>query len=164
MNDGIERAGGAHDESDLRPGPLAWLVIGLGWLVLGVATLGVLRDERLGGSWSWATWVLGAALVHDLVVLPVVLGLGWTLTRLVPATWRTPLRSALIVAGIVTLSVWPIARRWGARADNPSILPLPVARNLAILVTVLVVVAIGVGAWSTWRTRASHRPVEKEPS
>lgn len=133
------------DTADLRPGPVAWLVIALGWSVMVVAVLGAWGDDALRGIGSWVRWIVGAALVHDLLLLPVVLIAGWVLTRLVPRPWRVPLRTALLVGGITALAVWPTARRWGARDDNPSILPLPVARNLAILVAVLLVAALLAG-------------------
>ena len=139
---------------DERPGPFAWAVIVLGWAVMAVAVAGAIGDERLRGLGSWATWIVGAALVHDLVVLPVVLAVGWLLTRWVPTPWRVPMRTALVVSAVLTATVWPIARRWGARADNPSIVPLPVARNLSWIVVALFVTAIGVGAMSAARARA----------
>ncbi len=154
----------APGEGDLRPGPLAWATIALGWAVMGVALLGAAGDDRLGGLGSWGRWLVGAAVVHDLIVLPAVLGAGWLLTRLVPTPWRVPVRTALVVALVVTVSVWPIARRWGARADNPSILPLPVGRNLAIMVVVLLVSAIGVGAVGAWRGRSAEPEQREERS
>lgn len=159
---------GHHDEgplgSDVRPGLFAWTVIVMGWAVMGVATVGAFTDVRLGGVGAWTTWVLGAALVHDLVLLPVVLASGWLVCRLLPVPWRVPMRTALVVSGIVVLSVWPIARRWGARADNPSILPLPVQRNLLVLVATLVVVGVGVGAVSAWRARGPEQTRSEDPS
>jgi hypothetical protein len=91
---GADSSGSRQDEGDLRPGVLGWTVIALGWILMAVAVVGVFGDVRLGGIGSWVTWVLGAALVHDLLVLPVVVGLGWLLTRLVPVPWRVPLRTA----------------------------------------------------------------------
>lgn len=146
-----------------RPGPFAWTVIVAGWIVMAVAVRGAVRDDRLGGIETWAPWIVGAALVHDLVVLPLVVAVGWVLARLVPLPWRVPLRTALVVAAVVSLAVWPIAQRWGARADNPSILPLPVARNLAVLCAALVLAALGVGAVRAWRDRRAtpHRTEER---
>lgn len=135
----------ASAAADLRPGPFAWAVIALGWVVMVVAVAGAWGDDALRGIGSWVRWIIGAALVHDLLLLPVVLAAGWLLTRVVPRPWRVPLRTALLVGGITALAVWPTARRWGARDDNPSILPLPVARNLAILVVVLLVIALVAG-------------------
>jgi multisubunit Na+/H+ antiporter MnhC subunit len=139
---------------DERPGPFAWMAIVVGWAVMAVAVAGAIGDERLQGLGSWATWIVGAALVHDLVVLPAVLAVGWLLTRWVPTPWRVPMRTALVVAAVLTATVWPIARRWGARADNPSIVPLPVARNLTWIVVALFVTALGLGAVSAARSRA----------
>ena len=133
----------AHDE---RPGVLAWTVIVAGWGVMVVAVVGAIGDEALRAPASWVRWLLGVALVHDLVVIPVVVAVGWLVARWVPAPWRVPLRTGLIVGAVVTLAVWPIARRWGARADNPSILPLPVGRNLAIMWVLLAVVVLAAGA------------------
>ena len=164
MSAGADSPGSRQDEGDLRPGVLGWTVIALGWILMAVAVVGVLGDVRLGGIGSWVTWVLGAALVHDLLVLPVVVGLGWLLTRLVPVPWRVPLRTAVVVAAIVSLTVWPIARRWGARADNPSIVPLPVARNLLVLVAVGMIVAVGVGAVAAWRSRTPEHSPPEDPS
>ena len=151
-------------DADLRPGPLAWIVIVAGWVVMGIAVLGAFGDVRLGGVGSWVVWLVGSAVVHDLLVLPIVLGVGWVLTRLVPTPWRVPLRTALVVAAIITLTVWPIARRWGARPDNPSILPLPVGRNLAVLVVALMVTPIGVGAVAAWRGRSAGPEQQEDPS
>lgn len=153
----------AQDPSEPRPGPLAWTMIAAGWALVVVAVLGAFVDDHLGGRGSWVVWVVGGALVHDLVVLPLVVGAGWLLTRWVPPPWRGPLRTAAVVAAVVSLTVWPIARRWGARADNPSILPLPVGRNLALLVAAILVVAIGVGAASAWRHKTPTDSKESSP-
>ena len=161
MSDDRTAPASGPDRDEPRPGWLAWAVIASGWVVMGIAVVGAVGDVRIGDLGSWATWVLGAALVHDALLLPVVTALGWLLTRWVPVPYRVPLRTALVVSGIVALTVWPIARRWGARADNPSLLPLPVQRNLAIIVAVLIAVAIAVGAVSAWRARtAASSPPE----
>ncbi len=111
-------------EVEDRPGPLGWGVIAVGWVVIAVALVAGFTDDRLGGPGSWVIWLLGAAVVHDAILLPAVVLVGVVLARVVPPTWRPAVRAALVVGGIVALTVWPIARRWGARADNPSILPV----------------------------------------
>lgn len=142
-----------------RPGPLGWLVIVLGWALMVGAVVGALGDDRLRGAGSWVTWLLGTAVVHDLVVLPLVVATGWALSRFVPLAWRTPVRTAAVVGAIITATVWPIARRWGARDDNPSILPLPVARNLLVLLVLLAVAAVAAGAVTHLRQRSSTEAV-----
>ena len=135
------------------PGALAWLLIAAGWAVMAVAVFGLFRDPELGSSTSWVTWILGAAILHDAVVLPIVVGMGWMLGRVLPPAWRTPVRAALVVGAIVSLAVFPIAFRYGARPDNPSILPLDVGRNLLVLLAVLALAAVVAGSVNTVRAR-----------
>jgi hypothetical protein len=149
---------------DERLGPIAWVAVAGGWAVMVIAVLGAFGDEALRGSASWARWLVGVAVVHDALVLPVVLGIGWLLGRWLPSTFRVPVRTALVVGAVVTLAVWPIARRWGARADNPSILPLPVAENLRIMWLVLAVGAFGVGVVTTVRHRRRAPLPQEEPT
>ncbi len=152
-----------HD-TDLRPGRFAWGVIVVGWALVAVALVGVFDELRGAESGSWARWVLGAALVHDLIVLPLVLVVGWALSRLTPLPWRVPLRTALVMAAVVSLTVFPVTRRWGARSDNPSILPLPAAQNLALVVAALLTCALVAGAVTTWRGAPQQpgRPIDEE--
>ncbi len=139
-----------------RPGPVAWVVIAAGWVVMGVAVVGMYRDPLLGSPGSWATWVVGAAVVHDAVVLPIVVGVGWIVGRVLPSAWRTPWRVVLVVGAVISLVTYPIARRWGARADNPSILPLDVARHLLVLLGILAVAAVVAGILNSIRIHRQH--------
>jgi len=132
--------------SDARPGPLAWVVIVAGWSLMGWVLAGVLREADRTHPGSWVTWVVGAALVHDLVVLPVVLLVGFGFSAAVTSTTRGPLRAAVTVVVIVGLVSWPTVARFGARSDNPSILPIPAGRNLAILSGAMIVAAFVI-AW-----------------
>lgn len=149
---------------DERLGPLAWVAVAVGWVVMVVAVLGAFGDEALRGSASWVRWLVGAAVVHDAFVLPAVLGVGWLLGRWLPVAFRVPVRTALVVGAVVTVAVWPIARRWGARADNPSIVPLPVDRNLRIMWLVLASAAFGVGVLTTVRHRRRAPLPREEPT
>jgi hypothetical protein len=152
-----------RDALDERPGPIAWVVIAAGWVVIGVVVAGVLRESDRTHPGSWATWVLGAALVHDLVVLPLVLLTGLALGQLLRPSWRAPIRAALTVAVVLALVSWPTVRRFGARRDNSSILPLDAGRNLVVLVGILAVVALVAGGVRTARRRraASAATVER---
>ena len=129
-----------------RPGPFAWFVIAIGWVVIGVVIAGVLRESERTHPGSWATWVLGAALVHDLIVLPLVLLVGLGLGQLLRPAWRGPIRAVITVVAVVAVVTWPTVRRFGARSDNPSLLPLDAGRNLAVLALGLAVVALAVAA------------------
>jgi hypothetical protein len=120
---------------------------------MAVAVFGMYRDPQLGSPRSWTMWVVGAAVLHDAVLLPVVVGAGWVLGRVLPAAWRTPWRIALVVGAVISLAVFPIARRWGARDDNPSILPLDVGRHLLVLLALLAATALVASLVNTVRIR-----------
>ncbi|RFS83866.1 hypothetical protein D0T12_16780 [Actinomadura spongiicola] len=86
---------------------------------------------------AWAVWFAGAAVLHDAVLVPVVLVVGAATGRL-PGPWRRATRTALVVGGAVTVVAAPLVLGYGRRADEPSRLPLPYDRNLAVVLAVVV--------------------------
>ena len=61
-------------------------------------------------------------MLHDFVLVPLTLLLGLALIRLLPANLRAPVAGGLVVLGSVTLLAVPVLGRFGARADNPTLL------------------------------------------
>ena len=64
------------EREPLRPGPVAWLFIALGFGVMGTALLGVFREADQADPGNWIPWLVGAAIIHDAIVLPLVLLVG----------------------------------------------------------------------------------------
>ncbi|WP_396454692.1 hypothetical protein [Actinomadura sp.] len=93
----------------------------------------------------WAAWFAGAAVLHDGVLVPAVLAAGLATGRL-PAAYRRIARAALIVAGCVTAVALPLVLGYGRRADEPSRLPLPYGRNLAIVLAAVTAAAAAAAA------------------
>nr|WP_093879062.1 hypothetical protein [Streptomyces sp. TLI_105] len=124
-------------------GALGVALVGLGaWLV-------VAEPDPLGVL----VWLAGALVLHDGILAPLVLAVG---LLLVGRRRRGLLRGALLVAGSVVLVTLPLLVRPGA-PPNPSALPLPYGRNLAIvLVAVTVVTGVRV-AVQRWRERRQAR-------
>ncbi|MEU4078010.1 hypothetical protein DEJ45_04895 [Streptomyces venezuelae] len=108
----------------------------LGGLGLGLIGLGgwlVAAEPDPAGVLLWLT---GAVVLHDGVLAPLVLAVGLLIAaRPARGLWR----GALIVAGSVTLVTLPLLVRPG-EPPNPSALPLPYGRNLAIVLGVVGVV------------------------
>ena len=85
---------------------------------------------------DFAAWLVGADLVHDLVLAPLVVLLGWTAARLVPARARPPLTIALVLTGTILLVGWlPLVG--SATVDNATIQPRDYRREI---VTVLIAI------------------------
>ncbi|WP_329124392.1 hypothetical protein [Streptomyces sp. NBC_01353] len=108
---------------------------------LGVAlmALGAVLVVRTGTAWDVAVWLVGAIVLHDGVIAPLVLAVG-LLIAAAPA--RGAVRGGLIVAGCLTLVALPLMVRPGA-PPNPTALPLDYVRNWLVLMGV---VAVGAGA------------------
>jgi hypothetical protein len=69
-----------------------------------------------------AVWLASGVVLHDFVLAPLVLALVYGGARVAPPAARAPAAAALVVLGSVTLLAVPVLGRFGARADNPTLL------------------------------------------
>lgn len=98
------------------------LVIGLPIIAYGIR--GVLVDSVRTHPFELARWVVGIALVHDLVLVPIVLVLGAVVRKMVrDDRARRAIRAGFIMSASLTLVAWPLIRGYGRRASVPSLLP-----------------------------------------
>jgi hypothetical protein len=117
-----------------RPaGPRFWISAAVGWAVIGWGVVGIFRHSLDTRPANLAKFVVGGALLHDLLVAPVVIVAGVLVARAVPARARGPVQAALAVSGIVALFSWPLVRAYGLAANNPTSLPHNYGRNLVIV-------------------------------
>jgi hypothetical protein len=127
---------------DGRPrGRLAWAGVAAGWAVMVVGVVGLLADGDRTRPANAARFVLGAALVHDLLLAPLVVAIGLAVNRLAPRRWRPVAQGALIVSGVAVLFSWPFVRGYGRVSANPSILPGDYGAGLATVLAAVWVVA-----------------------
>lgn len=120
------------------------LRIGLG--AVGVALLGygavrIFTDAKDTKPFALAKWLVGSLLVHDLLIAPAVIGIGWVLGRVVPARARAYLQAALICGGLVSaVGVLMIWRQGKYGATSLALLQQNYRANLLLL---LVIIALG---------------------
>lgn len=129
MNDAMDRA------QQRRHGRWFWIGATAGWAIIAYGVRGVLEHHIDTRPAELARFVVGAALVHDLVVVPLVLVVGAVAGRAVRGRWRAPVQAGLIVSGVVVLFSYPLVRGYGRVHNNPSSLP----RDYAIGVVVVLV-------------------------
>jgi hypothetical protein len=131
-------------------------------LILGVTAgaYGALRLSDLGWDNTRATlvWLLGGVVLHDGVIAPLTIGAAAVALRFLPRDRLAPFAVGLVVLAPVTLLAVPVLGRFGARADNPTLLDRPYWLGWSLLVT-LVVAAILVGRYAGRRRRAAGRAV-----
>jgi hypothetical protein len=156
---GAQGSAGPEPHDDLsdgldRYGTRFWVTAALGWLVIAVGVRGAILHHVDTRPRDLATFVVGGALLHDLVFAPLVVGAGVLLGRLVPGRWRAPAQTALIVGGVLVLFAYPLVRGFGRAARNPTSLPRDYGTDLVVVVA-LVWLTVAVGAL-TLRWRASR--------
>ena len=119
---------------------------------IGLAALGIAALDYGGGRLLTeiprhslvllAGWLIAAVLIHDGLVSPVVLGVGWTLRRLVPDRGRRYLQAALIVSALVTIVAVPMMYRANRQPPSKAILRQDFGANLALLLAIIAVVTL----------------------
>jgi len=116
--------------------PLARLIaggVGLGFI--GIGLRGIVVHAGDTHPRQWLEWLVGAALVHDVLFAPLVAVAGFVVLRVVPRRARAAAQTGLVISGAV-LAVGLVALTSPGRrhySDNSSLLPLPYGRNLAIV-------------------------------
>jgi hypothetical protein len=124
--------------------------LALGAPIMAYAVHGTLIDEHLTHPFELARWIVGLAVVHDLVLVPIVLAIGLGLRRVVPPRARAPMRTALLTTAVLSAVAWPFVRGYGRSSSVPSLLP----RNYgAGLLVALAVVWLATGLWCLLRAR-----------
>jgi len=128
-----------------RAGPLFWVSAAAGWAVIvGVGLRGLFAHSIDTRPANLARFVVGGALLHDLIVAPVVIVLGVGLTRVVPARARAAVQAALVASVVLALFSYPMVRPYGLATNNPTSLPHNYARNLLIVLAAVWVAAAAV--------------------
>jgi hypothetical protein len=116
-------------------------LIVLGTLIMGYAVTGALTDPDVK-PFGVALFLAAGVVAHDGVLLPLMLGAGAVLDRVVPADAHSAVRAAAVSSVAVTLIGLPLAFGFGRLADNPSVLPRPYGKGLLAVLVVIWVVAL----------------------
>lgn len=136
---------------------VAGLVVGTAFMAVGVAM--ALGEWNRVQPAELARFTIGAALVHDLVVVPVVLVVTAGLARSARRWPRAATASGLALAAmaVVAAATLPTWAAYGRRPDNPSLLPLDYTRGLVAVAAVVAMVAVAAGlVWSRRGGRADR--------
>ncbi|MGQ0826321.1 MAG: hypothetical protein ACT4OX_15035 [Actinomycetota bacterium] len=137
-----------------------WIFAVLGAAVMAYGVWGALDESAATHPRSLATWIVGADLLHDFLIAPLVATVGAAIARVVREPWRTPVRAGVIVTAVVVVVGFPA---WGGYGrdrvpDNTSVAPLDY--TTAIL-TVLSGVWLGAALWALARARAARHANER---
>jgi hypothetical protein len=122
-------------------GPLVGAVAGVPVMAYGV--WGLLHDGQRTRPADAVRWIVGSVVVHDLIALPLLLGVSLALVRPLPSWTRATVRTGLAVSAVLAAVAWPEIAGYGEDPTNPSLLPRDeTAGLLAYLAAVWVVVGL----------------------
>jgi hypothetical protein len=125
-----------------------WGAAAIGWVIILLGVRGVFHDSSATRPGDLAGWFAGLLVVHDVVLVPVAFGVAWLVGRVLPDRAVVPARLGLAASAVVVAVAFPLVRGYGERDANPSLLPLPYGRNLAIALVLVWVVVVGATAIS----------------
>lgn len=124
----------------------------------------VLSRQDLGQIVEVVIWLAAAVVIHDGILAPVVVGLGWAGGRLLPRPVARGAVTVLVLLGPVLLVAIPVLGRFGAIADNPTLLDRDYTRGLLVFAALCVCagVAVGLGELRSRQRAAQVREPDKE--
>jgi hypothetical protein len=139
----------ASSGSPERPSATFWVGLAAGWVAITIGLFGIIDHRSSANPVGVFRLLLGLNVVNDAVVVPVIVTAAFLLRRWAPRWLLAPAQVWLIIAGVVSLYAYPLVRRFGARADNTSQLPLDYAHNLVVVLgwVTLLCAALAIGSW-----------------
>jgi hypothetical protein len=133
-----------------------WPAVVVGWSVMAVGAIGVAGEGRDVPPFAFARWIVGIALVHDLVLVPICLAVGVLLQRALRSPWRGIAGTTLLVAAVTVLFAWPYVMGWGRLRSNPSIHPREYGRGLTQLLATIALGAVVAAGVTVVRRARDH--------
>lgn len=145
------------------------LVGAAGMAFMGIGAWLLVTGGRTTDPVSVLTFVALPVVIHDAVLAPALILLGWLVLRYVPRPARAPLQVATLILASLILVALPLVlvQVTGRRpADNPSVDPLDYRGNVIVLVVlVMAVAAAGAAVRAVQALRATKaRPPSDQQS
>lgn len=113
----------------------AWrIVLAIAGVSLGLFGVARLLSQIPGHSLiRLAIWLIAALIIHDAIVAPSVVAVGWSLRRAVPDRGRRYLQAALIMGAVITVVAVPMIYLRNSQPPSKAILLQNYGANLALL-------------------------------
>lgn len=101
-----------------------------------------------------AVWLVAALIIHDGLLSPAVVSVGWLLRRFAPDRGRRYLQVALIMSGLVTVVAVPMTYLRGSQPAVKALLLQDYGANTTLLLGIIAVVSLALYAVRVARDRA----------
>jgi hypothetical protein len=136
--------------SRIALGTIGALIMAYGaWRLLGTA--GLTRPRTVG------EWLIAALILHDGVLVPVTMTLGFVLNATLGPRARRYVAGALVAAALVTVVALPLIYRRGTVPPSTTLETQNYGSHLALIVALIAVVSAGSYAVRALRDRRVDR-------
>lgn len=140
----------------------AWrIILAIAGILLGL--FGAYRfftEIPLPNLIALAVWMVAALLIHDGVLSPLVVGIGYLLRRFVPDRGRRYLQAALIMIGVVTVIAVPMIYLRGSQPAVKALLLQNYGANLTVIIAIIAAMTLTLYAVRVARDRGPVTPPE----
>jgi len=138
------------------PSPYRWAWYLPGLVAVGWGVYGLLPSVQ---PLQWGLFVVLGIAAHDLLLAPIAVGVGWLLSRIVPAVLRAPLQVGLIGTGVAFVASLAYVLGRGTSEDVPSAVPFNYAGRVGMALALLWVAMAG---WPAFRWAAGANADQPE--
>ena len=107
---------------------------GVALLLFGAVRLVLDMPGKLLGL---GLWMVGVIAIHDGVLSPLVVAVGWILARTVPPRARRYVQSALVAGGLITIVAVPLIYRRGTQPPSKALLLQDYGSHLLLLLGIV---------------------------
>jgi hypothetical protein len=140
----------------------------VGIVLIGYGALRLAQAQPTSHLLAIAKWLIGALIVHDAILSPIVIAIGWLLTRYVPKRIRGFVQAGVVAAALVaSVGVFLIWRQGKYGAKSLALLQQHYLPNLLILFGGIAVVTVAAYVTSTAvnsRNARSNRTKARPPA
>lgn len=136
-------------------------VAGLGLLLFGAFRL--ITEVPFRNLVFVALWLVAALVIHDGILSPLVVSVGWLLRRHVPDRARRFLQVALIISGLVTVIAVPMIFLRGSQPAVKAILLRNYGANLTLIIGLVAVASLVLYAVQVARDRTAVSSRRRRP-
>ncbi len=134
---------------------IAFVVAGLG--LLGFGAFRLLTEMSRGTLIALVIWLLAALIIHDVLLAPAVVGVGWLLRRFVPDRARRYLQIGLVTSAMVTVVALPMIYLRGSQPVVKAMLLRDYGANLGLLIGLIALGCLILYAVRVRRDRAREQ-------
>jgi hypothetical protein len=135
----------------------AWrMTLAIGGIALGAFGIFRLATEiPLHNLLILAVWLVAALIIHDAVMEPSVIGVGWLLRRYVPDRERRYVQIALIMIVLVAVIAIPMIFLRGSQPMEKALLLRNYGANLILIIGIIAVIGLILYAVQVARDRGT---------